>query len=160
MSQAAEVDAAAAELTDEAILARFSAARRRPPGSDAMGLTITAVSQADMSVEATFDAAALEKFANPMGQVQGGYLCALLDVVMSVAIMVGSKMTCVAPTLEMKTSYLRPAMPGTLRGVDRVVKWGKTVAFTEGELYDAGGRLLAKASGTAIPTPFFNYKKG
>jgi acyl-coenzyme A thioesterase PaaI-like protein len=32
------------------------------------------------------------------------------------------------------------------------------VAFTEGELFDAEGRLLAKATGTAIPTPFANYK--
>ncbi len=68
-------------------------------------------------------------------------------------------MTSVAPTLEMKTSFFRPAMPGPLRGVGRVVRWGKTVAFTEGELYDAEGRLLAKATGTAIPTPFERYKK-
>jgi acyl-coenzyme A thioesterase PaaI-like protein len=50
-------------------------------------------------------------------------------------------------------------MPGKLRGVGRVVKWGRQVAFTEGELYDADGRLLAKATGTAIPTPFQTYKK-
>jgi uncharacterized protein (TIGR00369 family) len=67
-------------------------------------------------------------------------------------------MTCVAPTAEMKTSFLRPAMPGALRGVGRVVKWGRTIAFTEGELYDAEGRLLAKATGTAVPTPFKSYR--
>jgi acyl-coenzyme A thioesterase PaaI-like protein len=39
-----------------------------------------------------------------------------------------------------------------------VVRWGRQVAFTEGELYDAEGRLLAKATGTAIPTPFTHYK--
>ena len=32
------------------------------------------------------------------------------------------------------------------------------IAFTEGELYDADGRLLAKATGTAVPTPFQRYK--
>ena len=36
---------------------------------------------------------------------------------------------------------------------------GPTIAFTEGELYDADGRLLAKATGTAVPTPFKIYKK-
>ena len=45
-----------------------------------------------------------------------------------------------------------------LKGIGKVVKWGRQVAFTEGELYDAEGRLLAKATGTAIPTPFKNYK--
>jgi uncharacterized protein (TIGR00369 family) len=64
----------------------------------------------------------------------------------------------VAPTLEMKTTFLRPGLPGPMRGVGRVLKWGRTFAFTEGELYDGEGRLLAKASGTAVPTPFQNYK--
>jgi acyl-coenzyme A thioesterase PaaI-like protein len=43
--------------------------------------------------------------------------------------------------------------------VGRVVRWGRQVAFTEGELFDSEGRVLAKATGTAIPTPFANYKK-
>jgi uncharacterized protein (TIGR00369 family) len=73
--------------------------------------------------------------------------------------MVASGMTSVAPTLEMKTSFLRPGLPGQLKGIGRVIKWGRTVAFTEGEIYDAEGRLLAKATGTAVPTPFANYKK-
>ena len=115
------------------------------------------VSQEKMEVEVAFDARA-ELLANPMKQVQGGYLCAMLDECMSVACMVASKMTAVAPTAEMKTSFFRPAMPGMLKGVGRVARWGKTIAFTEGELYDAEGRLVAKATGTAVPTPFKNYK--
>jgi uncharacterized protein (TIGR00369 family) len=67
-------------------------------------------------------------------------------------------MTCVLPTLEMKTSFLRPALPGTLRGIGRVIKYGRTIAFTEGELYDHENRLLAKATATAIPTPFGKFK--
>jgi uncharacterized protein (TIGR00369 family) len=69
-------------------------------------------------------------------------------------------MTHVAPTLEMKTSFMRPAMAdgATLRGVGRVVKWGKTIAFTEGELWGADGKLIAKATGTAMPAPFKHYK--
>lgn len=149
---------APAALSDAEILARFQASTRQPPGSRTLGFSMLSVNQAERSVEVAFDAAA-ERFANPMGQVQGGYLCAMLDEVMSVACLVASGMTCVAPTLEMKTSFLRAAAPGALRGVGRVVKWGRTIAFTEGELYDAEGRLLAKASGTAMPTPFANYKK-
>jgi uncharacterized protein (TIGR00369 family) len=146
------------ELTDEAILERFQRSQNAPPSSRTVGFRMVAVSQAEMKVEAIFDAKA-ELLANPMGQIQGGYVSVMLDEVMSVACMVASKMTCVAPTLEMKTSFLRPAMPGELRGVGRVVKWGRTIAFTEGEIFDGEGRLLAKASGTAMPTPFTNYKK-
>ncbi|WP_269716185.1 PaaI family thioesterase [Caulobacter sp. NIBR2454] len=145
-------------LTDEAILERFERSTNQPSGSKTVGFRLIRVSQADREVEVTFDARA-DLLANPMGQVQGGYVCVMLDECMSVACLVTSGMTCVAPTLEMKTSFLRPAMPGQLRGVGRVVKWGKTIAFTEGELFDAEGRLVAKATGTAMPTPFAKFRK-
>ena len=144
-------------LTDEAILARFQSAKNPPKGSQLVGFRMTAVDQASRTVEVAFEAS--EQFCNPMRQIQGGYLCVMLDECMSVACMVASGMTSVAPTLEMKTSFFRPATPGPMRGVGRVVRWGKTIAFTEGELYDAEGRLVAKATGTAIPTPFERYKK-
>ena len=144
--------------TDEELLARFLRTKNQPTGSQTLGFRMSRVEQATRTVEVTFDARA-ELLCNPMGQVQGGFLCAMLDECMSVACMVASGMTAVAPTLEMKTSFLRPAMPGALTGIGRVLKWGRTVAFTEGELYDDQGRLLAKATGTAIPTPFKAYKK-
>ena len=78
---------------------------------------------------------------------------------MSVACLVTSGMTHVAPTVEMKTSFLRPAFPGKLRGIGRVISWGKKIAFTEGELYDPTGRLLAKASGTSAPVPFKTFRR-
>jgi uncharacterized protein (TIGR00369 family) len=145
-------------LTDEAILQRFLRTKNQPTGSQTLGFRMVAVSQAERSVEVEFEAKA-ELLLNPMKQVQGGYLCAMLDEAMSVACMVASGMTAVAPTLEMKTSFFRPGMPGKIKGIGKVVKWGRQVAFTEGELFDDQGRLLAKATGTAIPTPFTNYKK-
>ncbi|MHB8530387.1 MAG: PaaI family thioesterase [Caulobacteraceae bacterium] len=151
------LDTATSPPTDEAILERFLRTKNQPSGSKTLGFRMLAVSQEAMRVEAAFEASA-ELHCNPMRQIQGGYLCAMLDEVMSVACMVASKMTCVAPTAEMKTSFFRPASPGALRGVGRVIRWGKTIAFTEGELYDAEGRMVAKATGTAVPTPFKNYK--
>ena len=145
-------------LTDEAILERFRASKNAPSGSRTLGFQLLAVRQADKEVEVGFEARA-DLLCNPMGQIQGGYVCAMLDECMSVAGMITSGMTHVVPTLEMKTSFLRPALPGSLRAVGRVVKWGRTICFTEGELYDGEGRLLAKASGTAIPTPFARFKK-
>ena len=144
-------------LSDDDILQRFLRTKNQPTGSQTLGFRLVSVSQEKMEVEVAFDARA-ELLANPMKQVQGGYLCAMLDECMSVACMVASKMTAVAPTAEMKTSFFRPAMPGELKGIGRVVRWGRTLAFTEGELYDADGRLVAKATGTAVPTPFKNYK--
>ena len=144
-------------LTDEAILARFQRTKNQPTGSQTLGFRIVGVSQATKSVEVEFEARA-ELLLNPMKQIQGDYLCAMLDECMSVACMVASGMTAVAPTLEMKTSFLRPGAPGKIKGIGRVLKWGRQVAFTEGELFDPEGRMLAKATGTAIPTPFAKYK--
>ena len=144
-------------LTDEAILERFLRTKNQPTGSQTLGFRMLSVSQEKREVEVAFEAKA-ELNANPMKQIQGGYLVAMLDECMSVACMVASGMTAVAPTAELKTSFFRPATPGPLKGIGRVVRWGKTLAFTEGELYDAEGRLLAKATGTQVPTPFKNYK--
>ena len=93
-----------------------------------------------------------------MGQVQGGFVSAMLDEAMSLAVVVASKLTCVAPTLEMKTSFMRPAMPGHLIAVGWVAKWGRTVAFTEGELADPAGKLLAKATATVMPALYSQFK--
>ncbi len=143
-------------FTDEELLARFTGSKRQPPGSQLLGFRMVRVSQADREVEVAFEAS--EQLTNPMKQIQGGYLCAMLDECMSVACMVASGMTSVAPTVEMKTSFFRPALPGTIRGIGRVARWGKTIAFTEGELLDDQGRTLARATGTAMPTPFTRYK--
>ncbi|HEV2530656.1 PaaI family thioesterase [Phenylobacterium sp.] len=160
MSDAARAEpeaATPAPLSDEAILERFLRTKNQPTGSQTLGFRMVAVSQAEKSVEVEFDARA-ELLLNPMKQIQGGYLCAMLDECMSVACMVASGMTHVAPTAEMKTTFFRPGAPGKIKGIGRVVRWGSRVAFTEGELTDPEGRVLAKATGTAIPTPFTSYK--
>jgi uncharacterized protein (TIGR00369 family) len=144
-------------LTDDEILQRFLRTKNQPTGSQTLGFRMVSVSQERMEVEVAFEAKP-ELVSNPMKQVQGGYLCAMLDECMSVACMVASRMTAVAPTVEMKTSFYRPAAFGPIKGIGRVARWGKTIAFTEGELYGPDGKLLAKATGTAVPTPFKNYK--
>ena len=147
-------------LSDADLLARFRQSTRQPPGSVTLGFELLRIDQAAKEVEAAF--LARPEFCNPMRQIQGGFLCAMLDDTMSVAGLVASGMTHVMPTLEMKTSFLRPAKPGRLLCIGRVLKWGRTIAFTEGELYEAPEpgerRLLAKATATAKPTPFADFR--
>jgi uncharacterized protein (TIGR00369 family) len=134
------------------LLDRFRNAKRRPPASETLGFEMLRVDQNASEIEVGFIGRA--EFANPAGQIQGGFLCAMLDETMSVAGVVASGMTAFLPTLEMKTSFLRPARPGPLIAVGRVVKWGKTIAFLEGELFDDQRRLLATATSTAMPQPY------
>jgi uncharacterized protein (TIGR00369 family) len=146
-------------LSDADLLARFHGAVNQPESSKLLGFRLVALSQTERWVEAEFTAA--PHLSNPMGQVQGGFQTAMLDEVMSVAGLVASGMTAVMPTLEMKTSFFRAAQANgqVLRAVGRIVKWGKTIAFTEGELFAADGALVAKASGTAMPRSMARYNK-
>lgn len=149
-----EASSAPAETrrTDAELLDRFRNTRNKPQSSQTLGYDMLRIDQAAMEVEIAF--VGRPEFCNPMGQIQGGFLTAMLDECMSVAGVVASGVSASISSLEIKTSYLRPAAPGPLRGVGRVVKWGRTIAFLEGELYDGEGRMVARANSTALPTPF------
>lgn len=59
-------------------------------------------------------------------------------------------------TIEMKTTFMRPA-EGQLRAVGRLMHRSATLAFCEGSVFDAEGRLCAHATATfkylrALPT--------
>lgn len=93
-------------------------------------------------------------FLNTMGNVQGGFIAAMLDEAMGPALIATLPPGQFAPTLEMKVSYLEPVGVGPVWAHGRIVKRGSTTAFVEGELVDEAGTVLARASATArIITP-------
>lgn len=139
-------------LTDADMLARFRSSKKRPPCSDTLGMELVAVDQAAMEIRMAFDVS--ESFANPTGAVQGGFISAMLDEAMSTCCIIASNVTMTAPTLEMKTSFFRPLFPGPASVTARIVKWGSSAAFMEAEAHDPEGRLVARASATALPKPF------
>jgi uncharacterized protein (TIGR00369 family) len=91
---------------------------------------------------------ATEAFLNPAGFVQGGILAAMLDEAMGPVVAATSREPVLAQTLEMKTSYLRGARPGTILGEGRVLHRGREIAFLEGRLLDSQENLIAAASAT------------
>ena len=50
----------------------------------------------------------------------------------------------------MKVSYLRPVLAGRVRGIGRVLRQGRGMAFVEAELQSLDGVLLAKASASVV----------
>lgn len=83
---------------------------------------------------------------NSFDVVHGGVSMTLLDVVMAhAARSVQTDMGCV--TIEMKTSFMRAAK-GPLVARGRLLHRTATLAFTEGSLFDAGGKLCGHATGT------------
>lgn len=103
-------------------------------------------------VEVSFHAP--ESFGNLMGNVQGGFVAAMLDAAVATALMALIRPDQVAPTLELKISYLRPVPLGRLVGRGRVLHRGGTIGFLAGELYDEQDQVLATATATVrIITP-------
>jgi len=93
-----------------------------------------------------------ERFLNPAGIVQGGFLAAMLDSAMgaSAVTVVGDRKVTVANT-EMKISFLRPVKAGDeLTCVATVLKPGKIISFLEAKIFDAEERLVATASSTYL----------
>jgi uncharacterized protein (TIGR00369 family) len=118
-----------------------------PPAAALLGWQLSWVAPERGEIEVTFDAHA--GFANPMGNVQGGFLAAMLDDTLGPALVATLNDDEFAPTLELKVSFLRPAVPGRLVGTGRVVHRGGSIAFLAGELTDQQGNLLATATATA-----------
>lgn len=96
-----------------------------------------------------------ERFANPAGVMQGGFVGAICDSAMgasSVTFVAGRKVF--SANAEMKVSFLRPALVGSLLTCTaRVVSGGKTVVFVEAEIVDDSQRVVARASSTYVLTP-------
>ena len=123
-----------------------------PPAAVLLGWKLERVDPETGTIRVQFEAR--DEFMNPVGTVQGGMLTAMLDDTMGPAAVahLGGEVFC--QTLELKTSFLRPARPRKLYGEGRVVHRGRDVVFLEGRLEDADGRLIATATATSRIIPF------
>ncbi len=92
---------------------------------------------------------AREAFCNGMGNIQGGFLAAMLDDSMGPSLFTELDEGQFAPTLEMKVNFLRAAKPGAIVGEGRVAHRTRSVAFLEGTLTTEDGVVLATATATA-----------
>jgi uncharacterized protein (TIGR00369 family) len=98
-----------------------------------------------------------ERFANPAGVTQGGFLGAFADSAMGAAAVtfVRGRKVFVA-NAEMKISFLAPVPSGAvLTCTAEVVSGGGTVAFVEASIWsgppeDPDRRLVARANSTYI----------
>ena len=88
-------------------------------------------------------------FCHSQGKIcQGGFLTGMIDVAMANAAMARSKFACAVPTLEMKMSFLETAGPGSVIAEGRVLRWGGSVGFLDGDIKDDKGRLIVHATST------------
>jgi uncharacterized protein (TIGR00369 family) len=90
---------------------------------------------------------------NSMHVSHGGVLMTMLDVVMAHAARSADASTAspAGPsvvTIEMKTSFMRPAAHGPLRALGKLLHGTATLAFTEAHILDSAGLVCAHATGT------------
>ena len=124
-----------------------------PPCELTLGMTCVDKSEPGRTV---WRMRADERFANPAGIVQGGFIGAMADSAMGSATVTFAKSAgrkVFSSNVEMKTSFLAPVLVGSvLECRATVVSGGARVAFTEAEVVDAQGRMVARASSTYLFT--------
>ncbi len=126
----------------------FVAGRADPPPIAALlGFDLVAVDPDAGTIEVGFTAT--DQFRNPVGDVQGGILGAMLDDTLGPCLVATLGPEQWAPTLELHTHFLAPARVGRLLGRARVVQRGRRVAFLAGELIQ-GEVVVATATATAL----------
>ena len=124
-----------------------------PPNSDlTLGMTCLDKSEPGRTV---WQMRADERFANPTGIVQGGFIAAFADSSMGASSLTFARERKVfSANAELKISFLKPAKVGSLLTCTaHVLSGGSRAAFVEAEVVDEEGRLVAKASSTYILWP-------
>ena len=115
-----------------------------PPSARLLGWTLRAIDPDAGTIEIGFTADV--RFTNPGGTVQGGFLAAMLDDTQGPALFGMTNGESYAPTIDFNISFLKAARAGQFVGRGRVISLGKTIAFTEAELFDDSGDLVARAT--------------
>ena len=122
-----------------------------PPAAATLGLELVDADPENGTIGVAFTAT--EAFTTPRGDVLEGFLAAMLHDVVGPALLATLEPTEFITTIDLKSSFLRPAYPGRLYGEGRVVHRDGDIAFLEGMLTDPEGKVVATAAATARVIP-------
>lgn len=118
-----------------------------PPSNATLGTIYTAIDYGkSISAEVSFD----QKFCNPVGIFQGGFLCAVLDEVFGPLTYMASGRP--VATIEMSTSFLRPFTKKDEVILVRadIVAHSKTLLVLKAEARNRDGKLIATSTNHSI----------
>ena len=118
-----------------------------PAASRLLGWKLMAIDAAAGTIEIGF--AADERFSNPQGFVQGGIIAAMLDDTHGPALFAHVDGAVFPVTVDFNVSFIKAARMGAFVGKGRLISMGKTIAFTEAELFDEVGDLVARGTFTS-----------
>lgn len=139
-------------LTDDQIRAMMRDTTKYPPSARHLGMEVL-----DFSIEGGWADSAFTprpEFSNPAGMVQGGFIAAMLDDAMGVAVAITQRFTVMVPTLQLSVAFLRPTPVTRILGRGEVLRLGSSTAQLQGSLRLPDGTLLATAMASASVRPF------
>ena len=91
-----------------------------------------------------------EPHFNRFGALHGGAIACVMDDVLAVAAGLVLQWGEIAPTLEMKVSYLSQGAAGRHVAEARVLKRGRQINFLEATLANDSGKLIATSTATIM----------
>ena len=127
---------------------RVTEVRERFAGSefhrDVIGARLEHVARGEVDVSLEVE----PRHLNLSGTLHGGMIATLADTATGLAFRttLGAGMTFLTSTLSV--TFLRPGRPGTITAKGRVVKTGSRFGYSEADVEDDEGRLLARATAT------------
>jgi uncharacterized protein (TIGR00369 family) len=121
---------------------------RRPPIAESLDFDLVEVAAG----RAVFRGVPGPRAYNPIGSIHGGYAATLLDSACGCAVHTSLDPGQGYTTLELKVAYHKALSDSTgpVSAIGTVQSIGRRVAFAEGRLVDAAGRLYASASSTLL----------
>lgn len=91
-----------------------------------------------------------EPHFNRFGALHGGAIACVMDDALAVAAGLVLQWGEIAPTLEMKVSYLSQGAAGRHIAEARVIKRGRQINFLEATLANESGKLIAASTATIM----------
>ena len=91
-----------------------------------------------------------EPHFNRFGALHGGAIACVMDDVLAVAAGLVLQWGEVAPTLEMKVSYLSQGEAGRHIAEARLIKRGRQISFLDATLANERGKLIATSTATIM----------
>ena len=85
--------------------------------------------------------------------VHGGAIYTLADTVAAHSVLTRVYPDEWVTTVEQKINYLRPAVEGELIGYAQVLHFGKRIVYSEAEVKDGAGKLIARSAATLMRLP-------
>ena len=122
---------------------------------ETVGARLAAVEEGSVVVE--LDAHAGHRHEG--GVVQGGIITQIADAAMGMSLMTVQEAHMANTTIELKINFIRPVVDGRLRAVGKVVEIRNTLLFSEADVYDEAGKLIAHASSTCLAIERQGWRK-